>query len=333
MNQPYPFELPLNGTTGFASIGLSLYDAPAEEATVLAKLKPGKGFLILEETGDWWKVLLDGQEGYLCHTHCMVNLADLLPSLIYSYTNAKAAVMTSSGKDIPTITGQQLYQAEGYNPRFGTQMMCAPLLYDTAKKLAVAQKLALAEGNSIMLYEAFRPYGAQQRIVEALDRLSQQDPEVRKGITEAPWEMDWFICTGVSNHQIGYAVDVALAKVTELSTGQVGNLTYQTVSGYSPYEMPSPIHELSTRSASLTEPVTSRNDQAWRTVPLAPTMNRAGILLRHYFTEAGMTPLASEWWHFNNVAHPCHPDSRGQYYMQELYSRPPVIQQKEAFCE
>ena len=35
---------------------------------------------------------------------------------------------------------------------------------------------------------------------------------------------------------------------------------------------------------------------------LADTMNDPAIALRGYFTGAGMSPLESEWWHFNDLS-------------------------------
>ena len=57
--------------------------------------------------------------------------------------------------------------------------------------------------------------------------------------------------------------------------------------------MPTPIHELSMAAASTTGPGKT---------PLADTMNDPAIALRYYFRNAGMTPLESEWWHFNDYA-------------------------------
>ena len=35
--------------------------------------------------------------------------------------------------------------------------------------------------------------------------------------------------------------------------------------------------------------------------PPAPTMNAPALKLRQYCTDAGLSPLASEWWHFNDL--------------------------------
>ena len=59
--------------------------------------------------------------------------------------------------------------------------------------------------------------------------------------------------------------------------------------------------KLSMASATFTGPVKSSSATAWLQATLADTMNEATILLQRYCTDAGLTPLASEWWHFNDL--------------------------------
>ena len=65
--------------------------------------------------------------------------------------------------------------------------------------------------------------------------------------------------------------------------------------------MPTVIHELSPLAIALSRPVSSRDRDEWRDVPLAETMTPGAVLLQNYFDRAGFTPLASEWWHFNDL--------------------------------
>lgn len=55
-------------------------------------------------------------------------------------------------------------------------------------------------------------------------------------------------------------------------------------------------------------------------------MNEAAIKLQNYCSNAGLTPLASEWWHFNDLAArdtTSNNNSKGQYTLTELYSLSP----------
>ncbi|MFQ8987258.1 MAG: SH3 domain-containing protein [Intestinibacter sp.] len=58
------FELPLNGSTGYASIAMNMVKSPTS-STVVKKLSAGDGFRILEEDGNWWKVKTGETTGYV----------------------------------------------------------------------------------------------------------------------------------------------------------------------------------------------------------------------------------------------------------------------------
>ena len=68
--------------------------------------------------------------------------------------------------------------------------------------------------------------------------------------------------------------------------------------------MPTPIHELSMAAATYTKPVAIFSTTAWKSATLAPDMaaNQPALALQRYCTSAKLTPLASEWWHFNDLA-------------------------------
>ncbi len=327
------FELPIKGATVYTAIVTDVipyslsWDKTADPEQNVLCYPQGTPLTILAERGDDWLVQdKKGVKSFVQHAHCFVNLPDLLPSAIYLCPNASASVMRSCGRDIPTLTGERLYTAYAHNPRLGRGEFRVPLLYAAAKKLAAAQRAALANGDCIVVYEGFRPLAVQQRIVAALTALAKADATVMDGIAAAPWEVDWFIATGVSKHQRGMAMDVGLAMLTEREICEAahpvgatcGRLQEPAVApvgvdahidpqnshqtnGYQLYPMPTPIHELSRASASLAYPVTSLDDVAWRNTPLAPTMTDGARRLRDYCTNAGLTPLASEWWHFNDL--------------------------------
>lgn len=285
------------------TVVVSLLSAPAATpaptptpdpfAGAMAVLSPGDSFTILSEKGNWWKVSSSHGTGWVDHRFCMINLPDVVPSMVYDATNSYSSLYVSSGKEIPGITGEALYQGKVYNSRFDTEQYLMPVLYHTAKKVCAAQQAALKQGNSLKLYEGYRPYSAQRAVVKALSALAERDPEVKAGITTKPWTMTYFISTGYSNHQKGLAVDVSLVRVSRTETRSTGGYTYLVPVEYEEYEMPTPMHELSMASASTTGPGQDT---------LADTMNAPAIALRGYFGKAGMTPLESEWWHFNDYA-------------------------------
>ena len=277
---------------------------PNPWANAALVLEPGTAFTVLSESGGWWKIRVRGVTGWVEHRYCLINLPDVIPSMIYNDTNAYSSVFVSSGKNIPNVTGRALYQAKVNNPRLGRQEFVMPVLYAMAKNVCKAQQNALAEGNTLVLYEGFRPYSAQMAVVNNLRALAGRDAQVKAGISTRPWEISWFIATGASNHQAGYAMDVSLAKVTKAHTVSMGGYTVVQVDAYEEYAMPTPIHELSMAAATYTRPVAIFSTTAWQNAEMAPAMaaNEPAKAMQRYCTSAKLTPLASEWWHFNDLA-------------------------------
>ena len=63
-------------------------------------------------------------------------------------------------------------------------------------------------------------------MIDGLTALAEEDPEVKAGITTPPWSMTYFINTGYSNHQRGFAVDVGLVKVKQTQVRTTGGREY-----------------------------------------------------------------------------------------------------------
>ena len=267
----------------------------------LAVLEPGTAFTILEEEGDWWRVRCQAGEGWVEHLYCMINLPDVIPSMIYDATNSYDSLYRSMGKEIPGVTGETFYPGKADNPRLGREEFMMPVLYSMALKLCQAQQAALAEGNTLVLYEGYRPHSTQQAVSRGLSALAADDPEVDAGLNDPPWSLGWFIAVGYSNHQRGYAVDISLAKVWKTEQRTCGEYPYLAVTTYSLYDMPTSMHELSRLAVTFASPVNSHSATAWHNAQLSDTMNEPALALQRYCTEAGLTPLASEWWHFNDL--------------------------------
>lgn len=295
------FELPINGASGYATVPFRLREGPSEDTNIISTLESGQGFTILEELNDWWQIDVSGQIGWVMHKYCLINLPDVIPSIIYDNTNSYSSKMVSSGKEIPNITRQKLYNTYMYNERFGKEEYVAPVLYVMAPKISLAQQAALADGNTLIIYETFRPYEVQQKIVENLRTLINTDSEVKEGVSKSPWSIGWFIAIGTSNHQRGCAIDVSLGKVISQEKRTTGSYIYNEISEYIEYSMPTEIHELSTAAVTFNPPISSLSDTEWRNAKPSDTMNSEALLLQEYCTEAGLTPLASEWWHFNDL--------------------------------
>ena len=320
------FELPIVGATGFAPVLMSVRASPDVHSYSVRDLTPGSGFTILEEQGEWWLVEVEGVTGWVLHAYCFINLPDVMPSIVYNVTNARSSVLRSSGVDIPRVTGQSLYQGFTYNPRLGREEYISGILYSTAIRIADVQRVALSEGNTLVLVEAFRPLGTQMLIVDALSALAMENGVVHQGLNQGAWHMGWFVATGVSSHQTGAAVDVTLAQVNATETRAVGPYAMTVVTDYTALIMPTPIHELSVQAVVLSTPMSTTDLSVWADAILAPTMNEAAITLQRYMLGAGFTPLASEWWHFDDSpsSHRIRYNSgNGDFVLSEVFSRVP----------
>ena len=320
------FELPVAGAAGYASVSMKLRASPNGSAAATQTLGAGTPFQILNESGDWFHVGTGSDSGWVFSKYCLVNLPDIVPSIVYDSTNTYASVIRSSGKALPGITGRGLYPGKQANDRLGEQQFIMPVLYPMAKKVYAAQEMALQNGETLVLYEAYRPFEVQMTIVRALSKLANENKTVLEGISSAPWTLSWFASTRLSNHQRGGAIDVSLAKVTESGTATSGAYGYTRVLSAQRYQMPTSMHELSMASAAFSGPVDSKSRTAWLQAAPAPAMNDAAIRLQTYCAKAGLTPLASEWWHFNDLdtlaltsANP----SSGGYTLSQCLSTPP----------
>ena len=314
------FELPINGASGYASINMNLLLNPYDASEVLASIKAGEGFTILQEQNEYWQVQYHEQIGYVKHRDCFINLPDVIPSIIYNITNSKSSQMVSSNTDIPNVTNEKLYDVYKYSSRFMEDEYVVPVLYSMAKKIAMAQQYARLENNTLVIYEAFRPYEVQRRVVNNLYNLANTNSDVKKGITSAPWSMTWFIATGVSNHQRGCAIDVSLGKILETTDKYVGDYVYNDITEYQEYTMYSKMHELSIASVLFKYPVDSIYKEDLINVPLRDYVNKEVKLLESYCYKAELAPLASEWWHFNDLDSLRNAKSDGKYYIEGNFS-------------
>lgn len=301
-NEGKEFELPIEGATGYTLIDCNMRAGDSSKAARMAVVPAGTPYTILQEGGSYFYGRLEsGQEGWISKVYTMVNLPDVLPSVVYTPTNSTGSMFKSLGLDIDGITGESMYAGKTFNSRLGREEFMVPVLYGMAKKIAEAQRVALADGNTLVIYEGYRPFATQVAVSSGLEGLMSKNSSVKGAITGKPWGKSWFINTGVSNHQKGFAIDVSLAKVEAMTQIAVGNITVSVVDSWEEYEMPTSMHELSPRAARYTTPVASHSSTAWKKATHAASFNQAAQALESYLTEAGLTPLASEWWHFNDL--------------------------------
>ena len=321
------FELPVSGATGYAAVELSVYEAARiDNRSRILALSPGRGFTILYEENDWWYIEVDHIRGWVMHRYCLINLPDIIPSIVYNITNTYYSLFRTSGLAISYITGAALYEGKDFNVRLGREEYISAVLYSMAPKIFAAQQAALAQGNTLVIYEAFRPAEAHNEVHRELSTMVESNPLVMDGVTANSFSMSWFLATAPYNHQRGTAIDVSLGRITGWETGTTGSYTYVYITGHSEYPMQTQIHELSVQAAIFSPGTNPRSTTAWRTAWFSSSVTDGTILLIKYCSDAGLTPLASEWWHFNDLEGTeasTEMKNEGKYEIPNSYSRAP----------
>jgi D-alanyl-D-alanine dipeptidase len=310
-------ELPVRGATGWAATNLVLRAEPSTGAASVASLTPGNGFTIADgSVENWWRVYLpDGTEGWVEIRRSFINCPDVLPSIIYNNTNARASIFRSSDFPLDWVTGERLYEAFSFNPRLGRYEYHVPGMYATARAVFRVQQEALANGETLIIYEVFRPASAQARTRDGLNDLVRTNETVAAAFT-GNWHVGQFISQGRSNHQLGAAVDASIAIVLESEVLTVGDFSYVSTTRHLRVGQPSMMHELSPRA-------------------VLPNRNRADHYgvgqeiyhMRDYFLREGFRPLSSEWWHFDHTAGinvAASASIAGNFYTPTIYSVPPL---------
>ena len=206
--------------------------------------------------------------------------------------NASFVTDTSAGHKFPATYGKKLYSAgKVYNKRLGRDEYIVPVVYTFAKRLLIAQKQALKENYSILVYDAYRPTDVAKKSREDMLYLYNHYADVKKAVTYSyhngvtyTWGWDWFIADGVSMHSYGVAVDVTLVSTKG-----------KTV------KMPTEFAVCDTSAIKYYRPIGKQSTV--RTDLYASTMTQdAKNLDRIMLTGTGLSSLASEWWHFQDLA-------------------------------
>lgn len=314
-NQYTLFELPVTNASGYAFVDLNIRERADTNTKIIGKLKQSEGFRIVEEVGEYWKIVTTNTTGYVKHQYCYINLPDVLPSIVYKNSNASSSLLRVGELAIPNITQKKLYDAYAYNSRLGEDSFIMPIKYETAKRLSIAQTQAREEGNTLIIYETFRPHAVQRAIVKNLSDLSDTNKKAHHEITSSIWSIGWFISTRLSNHQRGSAVDLSLGKIISEEVRTSGDYQYIKITQANEYPMQTPIHQLSIRSVIFDNPA----EKSYSSKVTSGTLK-----LHQYMTEAGFTPLASEWWHFDDKNAFKSQTNRGDYFIDSVFSQPPV---------
>lgn len=269
----------LKGMHGTAMLSKPIYETSERKKTT-GNATPGIKFDILGENGSYWAVNYDGKCGWVDSTYMAINMAEYIKDARFSITNASSSIYRSSGKSIADLTGKRLYSSEYSNS-------WVPGTFSFAKKLKVAAANAKRAGDTLVINDAYRPASVSRYANSKLTTLYNNDKTVKANIdtstgasgTKYSWGKGWFLASNVSTHNTGCAVDA-------------------TLSGKS---MPTAMHELSTAAIKYYSPNASHTAANYS---VGVKNNTNAQKLSQYMMNAGLTDLASEWWHYqDNTCH------------------------------
>jgi D-alanyl-D-alanine dipeptidase len=310
-------ELPVKGATGWAAASLVLRAEANTGSASRASLSPGDAFTIMDgSVSGWWYVKRpNGTEGWVEIRRCFINLPDVLPSIVYNVTNARSSIFHSSGIPMDGVSYERLYEAYSYNERLGREEYIVPSMYNTAQALFRVQQSALANGETLIVYEVFRPRATQRRVADALNALVRENDYVASAFIGS-WSVGNFISQGRSNHQLGASVDSSIAVEREREIIKTGDYSYINITSFRRVGEPSSMHELS----------------PWAVLPSRNRAEEMGVCIeiynmRSYFESAGFNPIGSEWWHFDHRATINIASSvgiAGEFFTPVIYSVPPT---------
>ncbi len=314
------FEKDIYGSTGWAAINLDLKKSASSSSETIGTVVAGQPFMILEESGSYWKIEYSNKIGYVLHDYCMINLPDVVPSIVYNITNSYSSIYRTRDNngyiDIPDVTGKVLYgvncnngiceklngTGKAMNYKIGREEFIVPSLYSAAKKISKAQALAKADGYKLEIFDSYRPFSTSSYVASKFNSLFNSNSEVQEHVlhsygantgTQYNWTKTYFISQVVkgehiSAHNVGSAIDVTLCKVNVNGTCDQINMFTD-------------MHQLSTDSIKYYS----------KDVEKIPANYSGGMLgdenakrLDEYMinSNVSMTTLASEWWHFEDSA-------------------------------
>ena len=177
------FEVNIAGATGWngTCLPLPVYNAESGGSQVASvptsdNAKPIPFAILAYNGGDRVKVGLAvdsggnvtaweggqlGKTGWVDKERIFINLPDVVPSIAYNLTNSKSSIFQAAdGKSIPDVTGRSFYpNARQFNSRLSRYEYVVPCMFSLAERLAKVQQSAMSNGETLVIYETFRPAG------------------------------------------------------------------------------------------------------------------------------------------------------------------------------
>lgn len=145
---------------------------------VIHKIPAGTALCVLGEENEYFQIMYEDQTGYIRSDYCLINLPEYLGDLCkYHITNSYSSVFRVHEYDIPHMTDEII---PGYEHiKLENEEYIVPFLYPCSHKLRQAAENCIADGYTLVIYDAFRPNEATKAMFDtAFLTLDYPVPEI-----------------------------------------------------------------------------------------------------------------------------------------------------------
>lgn len=312
------FEVDTKASTLYATIWTTKETAvfkSADKDEQLGVIPANTTLAVLDETNNRFLVSTDVGEGYIDSSYCLINLPEYLGDICrYDITDSYDSIINIQGYGIPEITGKVI---PGYeNVLLNDGSFVVPLLYPTAKKMAEAAELALADGYVFKIYDSFRPYISTEYVYDTYkDCVEYLVPEEQfTRIT-----VDDYLNENYAN--VLSVSDLTKYEPEKASDGDASEepsydpnvKTYENLMLGGSYETGAFLDDSASRhnlgvavdvmletlqDSTELQAQTGIFDISYRSVQAYNNDNV--IKMKGYMESAGFSMISSEWWHFQD---------------------------------
>lgn len=233
----------------------------------------------------------DKEDNYSYHYKPSTNTENINKCEDKSYNSNAQEKYKHSYSNLPNITGKRLYTYDDEGSKNGKvtstkldkQIFVVPILWKFAREVGFAECVAERNGYNLKIYDSYRPQNVCDKFWNAGEKAAASGAGkslVTRTVAGKTWSLGWFIADpngyggkNYSDHARGVAVDLTMQyKGTDDEISTQSNM-----------------HDLSCNSIKGVA-------SSWNT-------DKTNVLHKIMVTgndkKSTLTPLASEWWHFN----------------------------------
>lgn len=178
-------------------------------STQITKMNLGTVFTISGTTignNNRWYINYQGQCGWVDGTYLGIDIGGYISAIgaraTVNITNKSSSIFKVYGTNIDGVTGKALYNGE---------FTIAPLQFSFAKKVGQAAKNANAAGDTLVIYETYRPQTVTKELYPIYkDYVTSHEELYSRFRAAGKTNLTVFFASNSSQHNRGCAVDVSL---------------------------------------------------------------------------------------------------------------------------